>query len=73
MAFDRAFTPCGGLCSPARSSLLTGTYPHRHEVLTNVVLHPVRQSLDKGRDVLVSGLKAAGYRVGVRGQVACQP
>ena len=60
MSFDYAFTPCG-LCSPTRSSLLTGVYPHAHEVLTNVQLHPVRTQLQPEADILVSGLKRAGY------------
>ena len=33
--FTNAFTPCA-LCSPARASLLNGTFPHEHGVLTNV-------------------------------------
>jgi arylsulfatase A-like enzyme len=66
-AFDYAFTPCG-LCSPTRSSLLTGVYPHTHEVLTNVQLHPVRTQLEPEADILTSGLKGAGYRLGYVGK-----
>lgn len=32
--FERAFTPIA-ICSPARASLLTGTYPHNHGMLNN--------------------------------------
>lgn len=67
MTFDYAFTPCG-LCSPTRSSLLTGVYPHTHEVLTNVSLHPVRTQLLPEADILASGLKGAGYRLGYVGK-----
>jgi arylsulfatase A-like enzyme len=67
MTFDYAFTPCG-LCSPTRSSLLTGVYPHTHEVLTNVQLHPVRTQLEPEADILASGLKGAGYRLGYVGK-----
>jgi arylsulfatase A-like enzyme len=67
MTFDYAFTPCG-LCSPTRSSLLTGVYPHTHEVLTNVSLHPVRTQLEPESDILASGLRRAGYRLGYVGK-----
>ena len=67
MTFDYAFTPCG-LCSPTRASLLTGVYPHSHDVLTNVVLHPVRTQLEPEADILCSGLKQQGYRLGYVGK-----
>lgn len=34
VVFDRAYTPCA-LCSPARASLMTGVYPHRHHMFNN--------------------------------------
>ena len=34
MVFDQAYTPCA-LCSPARASLMTGVYPHRHHMFNN--------------------------------------
>jgi arylsulfatase A-like enzyme len=67
VCFTHAFTPCG-LCSPARSSILTGTYPHDHEVLTNVALHPIRNSLPVEKDILTPGLKSADYRSGYVGK-----
>jgi arylsulfatase A-like enzyme len=67
MTFDYAFTPIG-LCSPVRSSLLTGVYPHTHNVLTNNKLHPVRTELQPEQDVLVKSLKQQGYRLGYAGK-----
>ncbi len=67
MTFDYAFTPCG-LCTPVRSSILTGVYPHTHEVLTNNKLHPVRTELEPEQDVLTKGLKDQGYRLGYVGK-----
>ena len=34
VVFDRAYTPTA-LCSPARASLMTGIYPHRHHMFNN--------------------------------------
>jgi arylsulfatase A-like enzyme len=65
--FQQAFTPCG-LCSPVRTSLLTGVFPHKHEVLTNVTLHPIRNRIEPKDDVLFSGMKKAGYRMGYVGK-----
>lgn len=67
LRFDNAFTPCG-LCSPVRCSLLSGLYPHGHDVLTNVSLHPVRASLAPARDRLTPMLKQAGYRLACVGK-----
>lgn len=67
MRFDSAYTPCG-LCSPVRCSLLSGYYPHGHKVLTNVSLHPVRESLAPADDRLTPALKSAGYRCAAVGK-----
>ncbi len=67
IAFDRAYTPTG-LCSPARCSLMTGVYPHAHKVLTNVALHPIRESLRSSEDRLARALGAANYRLGYVGK-----
>ena len=53
--------------------MLTGVWPHTHNVLTNVQLHPVRTDLAPERDVLVSGLKAQGYRLGYAGKWHLSP
>lgn len=34
VVFERAYTPCA-LCSPARASLMTGLYPHAHQMFNN--------------------------------------
>jgi arylsulfatase A-like enzyme len=67
LCFDKAYTPCG-LCSPVRCSLLSGVYPHGHKVLTNVALHPIRESLRPEDDRLTPALKGAGYRQGAVGK-----
>ena len=67
ITFDRAYTPTG-LCSPARSSLMSGVYPHAHKVLTNVALHPVRESLPSSQDRFARALTAADYRLGYVGK-----
>ena len=67
MAFDNAFTPCG-LCSPTRSSMLSGTYPHSHQVLTNIQFHPVQNQLEPEADLLCRGLEGQGYRMGYVGK-----
>lgn len=45
--FARAYTPCA-LCSPARASLLTGRFPHRHGILTNTGQYQTRTEMDRG-------------------------
>jgi len=67
MRFDRAYTPTG-LCSPTRASFFAGTYPHAHKVLTNVSLHPIRESLSVDADRLTPILKRHGYRLGYVGK-----
>ncbi len=67
MRFDRAYTPTG-LCSPVRASFFTGTYPHSHKVLTNVSLHPIRESLASRDDRLTPMLKRSNYRLGYVGK-----
>jgi arylsulfatase A-like enzyme len=61
MRFDRAYTPIG-ICSPARASLLTGTYPHRHGVLNNVHGPDALQTdLRPGTPVFPALLRDSGY------------
>lgn len=67
LVFERAFTPIG-LCSPVRASFFSGVYPHTHQVMTNINLHPVRISLPASASRLTGALKAAGYRLGYVGK-----
>ena len=67
MRFERAYTPTG-LCSPARSSLMSGEYAHTHKTLNNISLHPIKASLPKSSDKLTPALKAGGYQCGYVGK-----
>ena len=59
--FTNAFTCCP-LCSPARTSFLTGTYPHTHYCMTNTNMHPMSHQIGPESDQVLKGLKARGYR-----------
>lgn len=59
--FDNAFTPTS-LCSPARASLYTGLYPHKHGVIDNGLC------LKEGIRGLNHYLGEAGYRCGYAGK-----
>ena len=57
--FTNAFTCCP-LCSPARTSFLTGTYPHTHKTMTNTNLHPLDNQIQPGDDLVINGLREEG-------------
>lgn len=59
--FDNAFTPTA-ICSPARASLYTGLYPHKHGVTGNGL------SIREGVRGLNHYLDEAGYRSGYAGK-----
>jgi arylsulfatase A-like enzyme len=59
--FDTAYTPCTP-CSPARASLFTGLYPHKHRVTGN------NSVLDPALPNLASELRGAGYNLGYAGK-----
>jgi len=68
MVFDQAYTS-SPICSPARASIYTGLYPHRHGVMTNIYnpgccIHelPDRPTL------LSRQLQQAGYQCGYTGK-----
>lgn len=68
VAFDRAYTPTG-ICSPARASLVTGKYAHRHGILNNV--HgpdAIRTELHPGEVTFPALLRDAGYRTAYVGK-----
>ncbi len=53
--FERAYTPCP-LCMPARSSFLSGLYPHNHGQWVN------EGHLPADTDTFAGRLRATGYR-----------
>jgi len=65
--FENAFTPCP-LCSPARTSLLTGTYPHSHKTMTNTNLHPIDNQISPEQDLMIQALKERNYQTGYVGK-----
>lgn len=64
--FDRAYCP-NPLCSPSRSSIITGQYPSRHGCWT------IGTKLDEDRQTVGSLLGAAGYRTALIGKAHFQP
>ncbi|MBN1674808.1 MAG: sulfatase-like hydrolase/transferase [Kiritimatiellae bacterium] len=66
--FTRAYSCCG-LCSPARSSVMTGLYPHNHGVLTNTHDWQTRRFLDPAIPTFAHRLAAAGYHTSYVGKV----
>jgi arylsulfatase A-like enzyme len=68
MRFSRCYTPLG-MCSPARASLMTATYPSRHGVWD--CTHTQRKSwVDVSPELVhwAQRLVAAGYRTGYFGK-----
>lgn len=64
----RAYTPIG-LCSPARASLLTAVYPHRHGMLNNCHEEDaIRLDLPDGLATFPRQMREAGYRLGYVGK-----
>lgn len=59
--FDNAFTPTA-ICSPARASLFTGLYPHKHGVTGNGLC------INEGVRGINQYLADAGYRSGYAGK-----
>jgi arylsulfatase A-like enzyme len=61
MRFDRAFLTCSS-CSPSRSSIITGRYPH------NTDAEQLHWPLPKEQVTFVEKLKAAGYWTAAAGK-----
>lgn len=65
-AFDRAcsVTP---LCSPARASMLTGVYAHKHGITRND-RRSLQEAMSEGTPVVAHYLRREGYRCGYFGK-----
>ncbi len=70
--FERAYSVCP-LCSPARSSMMTGFYPSSHGIIMNteVPLFDNQADLDTGQLLYSHYLSQAGYRNGYVGKWHC--
>ena len=66
LRFNLAFTPTA-MCSPSRSALYTGLYPHRNGC------HPNHSRVKPEIKTLPYYLKSLGYRVGLAGKVHVKP
>jgi len=66
LRFNLAFTSTA-MCSPSRSALYTGLYPHRNGS------HPNHSRIKPGIKTLPYYLKSLGYRVGLAGKVHVKP
>jgi len=67
-SFTNAYTPTA-MCGPARSSLLTGRYPHGHGVLNNVSgAEAINRNLPHDVPTVAEMLSSAGYRTGFVGK-----
>ncbi len=69
--FDRAYTVCA-LCSPARASMLSGMYPHRHRMWNNNdMMQWAIRDLPDDVELISEPLGRAGYRCGYVGKWHC--
>ena len=74
--FSRGFV-CTAVCSPSRTSFITGQYPHRHGIMN--WLRPTEPGLKPEAMTLSRALLNAGYRTGYVGKwhlgvgEGCQP
>ncbi len=66
--FRRAYTCCG-LCSPARASIMTGVYPHRHGLQSNVHDFLTQRRLDPSIPTFAHRLRRSGYHLSYAGKV----
>lgn len=66
MKFTNAFTP-SAICAPARASLMTGLYPHKHGVVDN------HTDIREGIPLLGDQMRAAGYYCAYAGKWHVSP
>ena len=67
MRCSRAYTPTA-ICSPARVSLLTGLYPHNHDVLGNPNRSAIERGLPEGVPTMGEQARSAGYEASYAGK-----
>lgn len=68
VVFDNAYSVCS-LCTPARASVFTGKYPHKHGLWNNCDMFCVaREQLDDSHVILSAPLSQAGYVCGFSGK-----
>ena len=66
MLFQNAYTT-SAICAPARASVMTGLYPHRHGVIDNYT------DIREGTPLLSQCMKEAGYFCGYAGKWHVSP
>jgi arylsulfatase A-like enzyme len=66
ISFDRAYV-ANPVCSPSRSSIITGEYPSRHGCWN------IGVALDQNKTTIGQVLKENGYRTGLFGKAHFQP
>ena len=66
--FETAYTVCP-VCSPARATIMTGLYPQKHGIYSNIYnLGNSVHELPDNPDLLSRRLQSAGYRCGYTGK-----
>ncbi len=56
------------LCSPSRSAIFSGCYPHQTGVTQNMIFPVAKKPLDRKKPHIGSVLASAGYRTGFKGK-----
>jgi len=70
ISFPNAYSACP-LCTPARASMLTGQYPHKHGLVQNDGACNTHAEFDQNTKLFNYYLQNAGYRCGYFGKWHC--